>query len=48
MLWTIFDPCGDGVVPAEQRAWIMQRYRDIGHRNRLNEDLNSVKKVPIL
>ena len=48
VLWRMFDPSGENLVPEEHRSRVMARYGDIGVNNLLSQGTNLVKKVALV
>ena len=48
ILWRMFDPSGDDLIPEEQRSRVMARYGDLGNANLLAPGTNPVRKVPLV
>lgn len=48
ILWRVFDPSGDDLVPDDMRRRVMARYDDLGAHNLLPRGTNPVKKVPLM
>jgi hypothetical protein len=48
VLWRMFDPSGENLVPDEHRSRVMARYGDIGVNNLLSQGTNPVKKVALI
>jgi hypothetical protein len=48
VLWRMFDPLGENLVPEEHRSRVMARYGDIGVNNLLSQGTNPMKKVALI
>ncbi len=48
ILWRMFDPSGDELIPEEQRSRVMARYADLGSDNLLAPGTNPVRKVTLV